>query len=358
MKNFGFLSSIIIFMIAVGIIYTLGGILMPFIVSFILAYLFVPLANKLEQNVRLPRTLGSLLIIVIIICLFTTLWLFLAPMILKQIQLFIEQIPTYKLFIQHNIMPKIVNILTKIDPGYADKIQENINETFAMIVQFTINSINNIWKSGIAFINILSMLILVPFITFYLIKDWRKVKSGSKHLVPVKMQHKFQILISRMNRSLSGFIRGQINVCILLAIYYSIALSAIGINFGVFLGITTGILSFIPFVGLLSGLIASILVAYFQFLVFKPIIFIVVIFAVGSLIENIISPKLIGNKIGLHPVWIIFALLIGASFFGFIGMIFAIPCAAIINVICRFVFELYYSSKIYLGNETSEKSGD
>lgn len=357
MKNSNLLLLLLLAVIIGLTIYGLSPILMPFITSFILAYLFVPVVNKLETNFNIPRIFGSLIVILVIIFAFIALWLLLIPLIFEQIQLFIQQIPKYKEYAQLQVIPKISYYAGKLDASYVEKMQDNLNDTFTTIFQYTVSSFNNLWRSGMAFFNILSMLVLVPFITFYLIRDWRKVKSSSKHLLPISSQHKFQILISRINRALSGFIRGQINVCFVLALYYTIALSALGINFSIFLGITTGVLSFIPFIGLLTGLLISLLVTYFQFFAIKNLFFVAIVFGVGSLIENVVSPKLIGNKIGLHPVWLIFALLLGASCFGFLGMLFAIPCAAILNVIIKFLLELYYNSAMYL-NKSSENTDE
>jgi predicted PurR-regulated permease PerM len=199
-----------------------------------------------------------------------------------------------------------------------------------------------------AIINILSMLVLVPFITFYIIRDWKNILSSVLKVIPQNSKESFKSLISKIDIALSGFIRGQLNVCLVLAIYYCITLTTIGINFSIFIGITTGILTFIPFVGLLSGFICASLVAYLQFFAIKKVFMVVIIFAIGSIIENTLSPKLIGDKIGLHPVWLIFALLVGANLFGFVGMLSSIPCAAVLNILIRFMLEQYYKSEFYL----------
>lgn len=354
MKNSNFLFLTLFTVIGLAVIYLVDDVLLPFIISFILAYLLAPVALQLEKHLHIPRTYGSAIIIILLICTIVVLWLILIPIILEQIQLFIGQIPSYKKYISDNIVPSIAKYIAAIEPSYLEKVENQLNNAFSNLFQYAMSSINDIWRSGVAFINILSMLILVPFITFHLIKDWKKIRPHSKHLVPTTLQHQFQILINRINRAISGFIRGQINVCLILATYYSISLSIANVNYSMFLGIATGILSFVPFIGFITGLIASLLVTYFQFFTAKSLLITATIFAGGSLIENFLSPKLIGDKIGLHPVWIILALLEGIKLFGIVGMFLAIPCAAILNAIIKFIFEIYYHSDLYLGKKESE----
>lgn len=355
MKNSKFFFWLIVFSMASFILYSVNNVLMPFIVSFIFAYFFVPVANRMETKFKLPRIYGSLIIITFIICLIVALWLVLGPLLFDQLKLFVLQIPRYKEYVVTQIIPVIGKYVGSIDQNYVSEVESSLNDIFSTIFQYTASFADHIWQSGMAFINIISMLVLVPFITFYAIKDWKRISVGITHAVPAENQKKYQMLIGRINTALSGFIRGQLNVCIILAIYYSVALTFADINFSVFLGITTGVLTFIPFVGFISGFIASALVAYFQSFALSKVLMVIAVFAGGGLIENILSPKIVGDKIGLHPIWLIFALLVGANIFGFIGMLFAVPCAAVLNVLIKFCFEFYYHSEIYLGEKKAKK---
>ncbi len=348
MKN----TKILFWLIAIILIgfffYTVNDILMPFIMSFIFSYFFAPVVNQLETRLNLNRTVSSLMIIIVIILFLVSLWLILVPLIFDQIQNFIQQIPKYKAYIKLTIIPFIVNYINLIEPSYISKVEDNLNNIFTLLFQYTASSIDHIWQSGRAVINTISMIFLVPFITFYLIRDWQKIHQNITKIIPQEYKQNFKILISRINNALSGFIRGQLNVCLVLATYYTIGLGLVDINFSAFIGITTGILAFIPFVGFLSGFICALLVTYLQYFALNKVLLVVSVFALGSGIENTLSPKLIGNKIGLHPVWLIFALLAGASTFGFVGILSAIPCAAVLNVLVRFALEQYYCSNIYL----------
>ena len=354
MKTTKILFWIILIGVVAGAFYSISNILMPFIMSFVFSYFFVPLANSLQTRFSINRTISALIIITLILVCLVSLWLLLMPLVFDQIQHFIQQIPRYKEYVKTEIIPLIAHYAELIDPSYVAKVEENLNNLFTIIFGYTANFIQGIWQSGMAIINVISMLVLVPLITFYIIRDWKNILSNVLHVVPQNSKKSFKSLMSKIDIALSGFIRGQLNVCLILALYYSIALTTIGINFSIFIGVTTGILTFIPFVGLLSGFICAVLVAYLQFFAMQKVFIVMAIFAVGSVIENTLSPKLIGDKIGLHPVWLIFALLVGADLFGFVGMVSAIPCAAVLNILIRFMLDQYYGSKFYLDKDTKK----
>lgn len=352
MKNSKILFWVVFVSFIAWTFHLLSNILMPFIMSLVFSYFFVPLATYLERRFSINRTISAVIIIVLILACLVSLWLLVIPLIFDQVQHFIQQIPRYKEYVKTQLIPLVADYAELIDPSYVEKVEESLNNLFTLIFGYTSNFIQHIWQSGVAIINILSMFVLVPLITFYVIRDWKNILSSVLHVVPQNSKKPFKSLMSRIDIALSGFIRGQLNVCLVLAIYYCVALTTIGINFSIFIGITTGILTFIPFVGLLSGFICAVLVAYLQFFAIKKVFMVVAIFAIGSIIENTLSPKLIGDKIGLHPVWLIFALLVGAELFGFVGMVSSIPCAAVLNILIRFMLEQYYKSEFYLNKTT------
>jgi putative permease len=341
-----FFWSTIIFL-SFGGIYLSSAILAPFISALILAYFFSPLAGYLENKAHMRRGIVAFMIVSTIILLFFLIWILLTPLIYEQITYFIRSIPKYKIYISEQFIPMVKKYLLKIDEDFAHKLPKIFEDFFALLFQELVRFIEKIWKSGFVVVNVLMMLILVPLVTFYFIKDWRLISSGVENLVPMKKKSSYKKLIQDINRSLSGFIRGQLNVCLVLAIYYATALTIIGLDFSIFIGITTGIVAFIPFIGFLGGFIASMLVAYFQFKSFYGILAVVIVFIIGNVIESILSPKLVGKKLGLHPVWIIFFVLLGGSLFGFLGMLFAIPLGAIASVLVRFLMHKYYKSTLY-----------
>lgn len=305
-----------------------------------------PLALKLE-DVGMSKFFASTFLIFILLLIFFSLWILLIPLIYEQITKFIENIPQYREFFNKSIIPVVMEQVKKINGSYVMKVQDKLGSLVQMVLEDLVLFIQKIWKSGFVFVSFLSMIVLVPLISFYLIKDWSEMNKNLMDLVPKTKQNTIKELVHDINSSLSGFFRGQLNICFILSIYYSVALLVIGLNFGIFIGITTGILSFIPFLGLLGGFLSSILIAFFQFKSWYGILAVVVVFLLGNIIEGVLSPKIIGKRLGLHPVWIIFFVLLGGSLFGIVGMLLAVPCGAVISILVKFFIRTYHGSKLY-----------
>ena len=343
-KNFIFILSLSVLLY---VFYIAWDVVSPFIASFVIAYLLSPVSECLHNKLSIPRWLSSLIIVVCLVVLFVLLWVMLVPLIYEQISHFANQIPKYKLFVSNNIFPKIKSIIAKFDPSYVGKVQQSLDGILSIVLHGGIDLVNKIWRSGYAVINIITIIFLVPLISFYMIRDWDRMYCNLVSMIPMKNRSRIDKLFKDMNIALSGFIRGQLNICVILAVYYSIALNVAGLKYGTFIGITTGLVSFIPFIGLTSGFIASAIVAYFQFASWHGLLSVVVVFLIGNVIESVISPKIVGDKVGLHPVWIIFALFLGAVMFGFFGMFVAIPVAALVGVLVKFFIEMYKSSSLF-----------
>ncbi len=329
------------------VFYATWDMISPFIISFVISYLFSPIAKIACARTKLPRWLVSLVMVAIITLLFALFWVMITPLIYDQISSFIKQIPTYKKSIKEFIIPLITKLQSKFYFVEVNKIQEHLDEISTLFFSGGMKLINKIWRSGYAVVNILTIIFLVPLISFYMIRDWEKIYKVILDLVPVKNKPQIRKLLHDINMALSGFIRGQLNICMILACYYSIALSLVGLKYGIFIGITTGLVSFIPFIGLTSGFIVSMIVSWMQFSSFYGMLAVVIIFVIGNVIESLLSPKIVGDKVGLHPVWVILALVLGASLFGFVGMLVAIPVAAIIGVLMKFFLDLYKSSSLF-----------
>ena len=193
-------------------------------------------------------------------------------------------------------------------------------------------------------------MLLVPVVTFYLLRDWDRLVARVDDLLPRDHATVIRQQAALANQSLAGFARGQSMVCLTMALYYSISLMIVGLPFGMVVGLVAGLLTFIPYVGSLTGFVVSLAIAIGQFDQTWPIVVVVVIFAVGQVLEgNFLTPKLVGDRVGLHPVWIIFALLAGGALFGFVGLLLAVPAASVIGVLVRFSTAQYRASKLYLG---------
>ncbi|MCH9753811.1 MAG: AI-2E family transporter [Alphaproteobacteria bacterium] len=328
-------------------VYISSDVLMPFITSLILAYFISPLADTIEERFNFNRGLISFFIVSIIGIIFLSIWVALIPVVYEQIASFIKYLPKHKEYFDKHILSKVVSYF---DVSYQEKFNKIVSNIFSEVSKGMVSFVDAMWKSGLVFVNIVIMIVLVPLITFYFIRDWRVLSSTVDHLVPVDRKNSFHELARDINNTIAGFIRGQLNICLILAIYYGSALSLINLNFGVLIGITTGIISFVPFLGLLGGFVAATIVSLFQFQSWEGFLLVVGVFIIGNILESVMAPRLIGNRTGVSPIWIVFFVLLGGSLFGILGMFFAVPVGASIAVIIKFTVKKYYKSSLYKGN--------
>lgn len=230
--------------------------------------------------------------------------------------------------------------------------KEALTERLGPVMAFSKDVLGNIFKSGMAIIGFISFMALMPIVAFYLLIDWGRLVEKINSLLPKKNAGRIQSILHEIDQSLAGFIRGQLMVCAILGGFYAVALSLLGLNYGFFVGVAAGVLSIIPFVGSAFGLIASVGLAFYQFGGWEYPLAAFVIFAVGQLVEgNYLTPKLVGNSVGLHPLWVIFALMAGGMLLGIVGMIIAVPVASILSVLIRHASDLYKSSSYYTGKK-------
>lgn len=325
-------------------VYISSNVMLPFVTSLILAYFISPAADHIQAKLKIKRQYVSLMMVCLISIVFIAAWVLLIPVIYEEITRFVKYMPKHKEFFSNKILSPA---LSHLDITNQSKFYSVINDIFADISKSTVIFVEKIWKSSLVFVNTIVMLILVPLITFYLIKDWETVTKTVRNLVPKGGKHSFMEMAHDINLAISGFVRGQLNVCLILAAYYAFALYFIDLNFGILIGITTGIVSFIPFLGLLGGFISATIVALFQFQSWKGFLLVCAVFLVGNIIESLMAPKLIGNKIGISPVWVIFFVLLGGSLFGLMGMLFAVPVGASVAIVVKFLVKKYYESPLY-----------
>jgi predicted PurR-regulated permease PerM len=220
------------------------------------------------------------------------------------------------------------------------------------LIGYFTDMLSTLWTKGEALVSVLSLLVVTPVVAFYLLVDWDRVVSSLDSLVPLPRRQTVYELMGEINKALSGYVRGQLLVCGILGVYYAIALTLAGLNFGLLIGVVSGFLTFIPYVGSLTALVVSFAVAVAQFYPdWTRILIVPGVVLVGQFLEgNVLSPKLVGGSVGLHPVWLIFALLACGYFFGFVGLLLAVPLAAAIGVLTRFAIARYRSSAFYTGN--------
>ncbi|PIR37132.1 MAG: AI-2E family transporter [Alphaproteobacteria bacterium CG11_big_fil_rev_8_21_14_0_20_39_49] len=330
-----------------GFLYMVSGILLPFVVAMIAAYFLDPAADKLEKF-GLSRSIATLIITGIFFVTVILMAMLLAPILYDQLLSMFRKIPEYITLANEKFLPRFSSILEQIDPDAINKAKESVSEISAYAFRFVTKVMGNIWNSGLAVVNILSLLFVTPIVTFYMLRDWDRLLEKVKGWLPADNKKVILEQAREIDKTLSGYIRGQTNVCIILGAFYGIALSLVGLEFGFAIGLATGILSFIPYVGLLFGFVVGMVIAILQFGNIIDVGIVASIFIIGQIVEgNFITPKLVGDKVGLHPVWIIFGMMAGASMFGFLGILLAIPVTAVIGVLVRFSLAQYLKSSFY-----------
>jgi putative permease len=324
-----------------------SSILTPFITSIIVAYLLNPLTIKLK-NYGMPRHYTIALILGFFVIILILAIINLVPALFEQLQQFVADMPQYKDYITEHIIAKVKAAISKIDAKIASDINKQLENIFNKFFEYMISIIANLLKSGMAIFNIIALFFLTPILVFYLLKDWPYFVQTFIKLLPKKSRRLIIYQLNKIDKVLSAYIRGQITVCLMFAAFYSIFLSMIGLNYSLFLGVMSGLLIFIPYLGLILSLCICSLVAFIQFANIEHVFITIIIFVVGNIFESyIITPKIIGEKIGLNPVWIIFSLMSGGALFGLLGVCIAIPVAAVLGVILRTIIKLYLRSNLY-----------
>lgn len=340
-------------------IFVFRAILLPFLAGLALAYFMDPVADFLERR-GLSRFAATIVILLAFIVLFVIALAVIVPLLASQASDFLKHFPGYvsqlqgllaNLSLETGWFAKYVGI----DP---QNLQSSVDELLKQGTGFLTTLFQGIWSSGKAIINVMGLLVITPVVAFYMLLDWDKMVARVDSWVPRNHVENVRELGRDMNKAIAGFVRGQGTVCLILGIYYALGLTIAGLNFGLLIGLFAGLISFIPYVGSTVGLVLSVGVALVQFWPDWPMIVVVFgVFLVGQAIEgNILQPKLVGDSVGLHPVWLMFALFAFGSLFGFTGLLVAVPAAAAVGVLVRFALERYLDSDLYVGNSEDGES--
>jgi len=323
----------------------MGDVILPFLVGGAIAYFLDPLADRLEK-LGLSRTLSTAVIAVIALLLLALLVLTVIPTLVNQLTQLINSAPAIFSQLQTFLLERFpdLNDETSTIRTTLDSLGRAIQERGGQMANTLITSVYGV-------INAVVFIIVVPVVTFYMLLDWDKMVAKVNALLPLEHAPTIRELAREIDRTLAGFVRGQTMVCLILGLYYAFALMAAGLNFGAVVGAIAGFLTFIPYVGALVGGGLAIGLALFQFWGdWWSIIIIWAIFQSGQFVEgNILTPRLVGSSVGLHPVWLLFALSAFGALFGFVGMLVAVPVAAGIGVLARFAVAQYKASTLYHG---------
>ena len=323
----------------------LRDVLLPFVAGMALAYLLDPLVNRLER-VGIHRTAATLLILAAFFVGVIVLLIFAIPIIATEIVLLIDKFPTYIKRLQALVVdPSHPSFGKIIDIGVAEAEQSS-GELASIGVGWLREFLRSLWSDGRMLLSLFSLLVVTPIITAYLVYDWNRIIATLDDFIPAAQRNTVRALAREIDDTIAAFLRGQGTICLILGVFYAVALRSIGLNHGLLIGIVAGLLTFIPYFGSLTGLLLSLSVALVQFgLTWPPILLVLAIFFVGqSLADYVLAPYFVGGKVHLNPVWLMFALFSFGYLFGFVGLLMAVPLAASIGVLVRFALRNYRRS--------------
>ena len=336
-------------LLAVALLYVFSSVLLPFVFGMCLAYFLDPVADWMERH-GLSRLMASIVILLLFIVVIAAVVLILVPVIGGQVGSFVQRLPEYLNKLQGLADSARTGPLSWLFAG-----SEPLKQDYAKIVSdssgVVTTVLGSLWTSSMAVVNFLSLFVVTPVVAFYLLLDWDRMVGKIDSWTPRQHVDTVRRLAREIDGAVAGFIRGQGSLCLILGSYYAIGLTLIGLNFGLLIGMFAGLISFIPYVGSFVGLLIALGVALVQF--WPDYIWIgatLAVFFSGQFLEgNILQPKLVGASVGLHPVWLMFALFAFGALFGFVGLLIAVPASAAIGVLVRFAITKYLQSEMYFG---------
>ena len=333
-------------------LWLLGDILLPFVLGAAIAYLLDPIVDRLER-LGTGRVLGTILILMAAFFVLFFIFLLLIPLVIDQFRLLVAAVPD----LVTSVQALVLNQIASISPE-SEALNSPVSNLSTMAQEKLGIIFGSVMASAISLIDVIMLMVITPVVAVYLLVDWDRILEKINELLPLDHASVVRSLASEIDSTLSAFVRGMIAVCLVLGIYYATALSLIGLEFGLIIGFIAGLVSFIPYVGALLGGVLAIGLALIQFWGdFELVALVVGVFIVGQIFEgNILTPKLVGNSVGLHPVSLILALSLFGAFFGFIGLLLAVPLAASAGVILRFFIKKYKMSRLFLGENGSKRN--
>ncbi|MCU0839821.1 MAG: AI-2E family transporter [Rhodospirillales bacterium] len=330
------------------VLYGLRAVLLPFLAGMGIAYLLDPLADRLERA-GLPRSLAAALIILAFFVLLGVSLLIVVPALQAQIIALVSALPDRVAALTETLSPLAKHLKAQLSAEQFERLRTAAVGHVGNVVNTLATFLFNIVSRGIALVAFLSLVLITPVVAFYLLRDWDRIVAGIDGLLPPRTAPVIRAQVREIDARLSGFVRGQALVCLALGSFYAIALTVVGLNYGLLIGLGAGFISFIPYFGTIVGFALSFGVAVGQYgSDWSSIGVVVAVFAAGQVLESyVLTPLLVGDRVGLHPVWIMFALLAGGSLLGFTGLLIAVPAAAVIGVFVRFAIERYRTSGLY-----------
>ncbi len=330
------------------LLYLLAPVLTPFIIAALLSYLGDPLADRLE-SMKLSRTMAVIIVFIIMLLVGLLLLLFLIPLIERQLISFIEAFPEFINWIQATLIPRLAGIFGfDANSINLDFFKQTVMSNWQDVSSIAGKVVMKLSQSGQTLITWFAYLLLIPVVTFYLLRDWDKLVASLKGLIPRRQVGLVSQLATECDQVLSEFMRGQLLVMLALGVIYTSGLWLAGLEFALLIGLLAGLVSFVPYLGVLVGSLAAVVAALVQYNDILHLVYVGVVFGVGQALEGmVLSPLLVGERIGLHPVAVIFAVMAGGQLFGFFGVLLALPAAAVIVVLLRHIHDFYLQSGMY-----------
>jgi predicted PurR-regulated permease PerM len=328
-------------------LYLFRPILLPFLVGMAAAYLLDPAADRL-QRMGLRRTAATIVISIGFFLALVLVLLLLLPTVAAQAMELARELPDYLERLRDRLLPHLSGLASWASIELDLSAEGLLRRYWSQTMEVLINAIGGLLQSGVALLNLVSLLFVTPIVTFYMLRDWDRMVARVAASVPPDYLPTVRRLAGEIDEVLAGFIRGQGLVCLFLALFYALGLWLVGLRYGLIIGLLTGFFSFIPYIGMAIGACVGLTVAAFQFQDLIGVGLVAAVFALGQFIEgNLISPRVVGDRIHLHPVWIIFAVLAGTVLFGFLGTLLAVPVAGVLGVLVRFGLKQYQTSALY-----------
>lgn len=333
------------------LLYLFSDILLPFVAGMVLAYFLDPVADRL-QRLGLSRVMATVVILIAFVVVLVLAFVILVPVLATQMADFAGKLPEY--------LTRLQALITSFDPQWLEQrfgvdaasLKEGLNSVLTSGFGLLTTVFTSIWSSGVALVSLVSLFVVTPVVAFYMLLDWDRMVSTVDSWVPRDHVRTVRAIATDINTATAGFVRGQGTLCLVLGAMYAVGLTLTGLNFGILIGLFAGLISFIPYVGSLTGLVLAVGVAFVQFWPdWLMVVVVAAVFFIGQFIEgNILSPKLVGKSVGLHPVWLMFSLFAFGALFGFVGLLIAVPAAAAIAVLVRFAIARYLESPLYKGH--------
>jgi predicted PurR-regulated permease PerM len=330
-----------------AILYLLAPVLMPFVAAALFAYLLDPIVDRLEP--RIGRGLAVSVVFLVVLIVVVAIVLVLVPFIEHQIGNFLTQLPIWVDWFQTRATPWL-QARFGISPDILDtqKIIDALQANWKEAGGFAASAIGRVSKSGLAVVGWMLNLVMIPVVAFYLLRDWDVLVARLRVLIPRSVEPVVMRLARESDDVLGAFLRGQLSVMVALGVFYGVSLWLVGVSVGPLIGMIAGLISFVPYLGAITGIVMGLIAALVQYQDWYHVLLVLGVFVVGQTLEGyVLVPRLVGEKIGLHPVAVIFAVLAGGELFGFLGVLLALPVASVVMVLLRYLHERYTDSELY-----------